>query len=420
MDQSDPIEVTRLGARGDGIADGPDGPLYIPFSAPGDLIRVLKTASRGDGKVAVKSELVSPGAGRVAPPCPHYGTCGGCSLQHVALNQIAAFKRDLLADALSKRGFTNIDVAETVSVPAGTRRRARLSCIKTVKGWVIGFNERGTNRITGIEGCLILRPSLTALLPTLKTLLNGLPSMGRGGDIQLTEGSSGVEVVLLPEKPKDLTLDERYLLTDWAEETDLSRLVWQDRSGADPVVERRPFVLRIKGATLAPPAAAFLQASEDGEAAIVEQALTAAKGARRVADLFCGCGTISLPLAAAGHSVHAVEIDRSLLAAVQRMGGGNVTIEARDLARSPIPTAELAPYDAVVFDPPRAGAADQATEIAASSVPTVVAVSCNPATLARDLRILADGGYRIDSVTPIDQFTWSAHLEAVAILHRDA
>lgn len=419
MNQSKLVEVTKLGARGDGIADGPDGPVYIPFSTPGDTFRVLKTVPRGDGKLAIAAELVTPGPDRTEPPCPHFGTCGGCSLQHVSLPAIAAFKRGLLADALSKRGFTDIDLAETVSVPPASRRRARLSCIKTLKGWIIGFNERGTNRIIDIEGCLILRPALTALLPRLPALLAALPSMGRGGDIQLTEGTSGVEAVLMPEKPKDLSLDERYLLTDWAEETDLARLVWQDRSGADPVVERRLFVLEIEGAKLAPPAAAFLQASEEGERAIVERVLEAAKGARRVADLFCGCGTISLPLAAAGHSVHAVEIDKPLLAAVQRMGGGNVTVEARDLARNPIAAKDLAPYEAVVFDPPRAGAADQAAEIAASPVPTVVAVSCNPATLARDLRILADGGYRIESATPIDQFTWSAHLEAVAVLRRD-
>lgn len=419
MDQSKPVEVTKLGARGDGIADDPDGPLYIPFSVPGDRYRVIKTVPRGDGRLATKAELLSSGSDRTDPPCPHFGNCGGCSLQHVSLPAIADFKRELLADALAKRGFSEIDVAETVSAPPGSRRRARLSCIKTVKGWIVGFNTRGTNRITGIEGCLILRPALTALLPKMAALLQQLPSMGKAGDIQLTEGTSGVEAVLMPEKPKDLTLDERYFLTDWAEETDLARLVWQDRSGADPVVERRPFVIKIKGATLAPPAAAFLQASAEGEGAIVDRVLQAAKQARRVADLFCGCGTISLPLAAAGHSVHAVEIDRSLLAAVQRMGGGNVTIEARDLARNPIAAADLAVYDTVVFDPPRAGAADQAAEIAASAVPTVIAVSCNPATLARDLRILVDGGYRIESATPIDQFTWSAHLEAVAVLRRE-
>lgn len=419
MTQSNSVVVERIGARGDGIVMTADGAVYIPFSAPGDRYEVSKTTPRGDGKLATKARLVSPGPDRVDPPCPHFGTCGGCTLQQVALPAIADFKRDLLVDALSKRGFSDIAVAQTVSVPAASRRRARLSGIRTVKGWILGFNERGTNRITGIEGCLILRPALAALLPLLPTLLNGLPSMGRGGDVQLTEGSSGIELVLLPEKPKDLTLDERYFLTDWAEEHDLSRLVWQDKSGADPVIERRPFVLQILGASLAPPAAAFLQASEEGERAIVERVLAATKGARRVADLFCGCGTISLPMAAAGHSVHAVEIDRSLLAAVQRMGGGNVTVEARDLARNPIPAAALSPYDAVVFDPPRAGAADQAVEIAASPVPTVVAVSCNPATLARDLRILVDAGYRIESATPIDQFTWSSHLEAVAVLRRE-
>lgn len=414
------VTIDQLGAQGDGYAETSQGRVFVPLSAPGDRYRIQKTIQRGKDRRAEKADLIDPSPDRVPPPCTHFEHCGGCSLQHLSLGRIAQFKKERLADALSKRGIDPSVVQQTVSTTPGTRRRARFACQKTAKGWIVGFNAAASKMIVPLTECPVLLPELEPLPKSLSHLLPDLPSFGNKGDIQVASSSTGVEICFFPDRPQEPKLDERYRLADWAEENDYARVAWAGPAGLDPLSARRPFQVTLDGAQLSPPPGAFLQASPDGENAIVAIVKAATANARRVADLFAGCGTLSLPLAAAGYQVHAVELSQEMMSAVHTASNGAVGTDVRNLSRNPLTASELTSFDTVIFDPPRAGADAQAQELAASDVATIVAVSCNVATLARDIRTLLDGGYILESATPIDQFTWSAHLEAVAVLRRPA
>lgn len=421
------VEVDYLGAQGDGVVDdGPEGRLYIPLAAPGDRLRVVPGAKRGDGRVARIEEILTPSPDRVEPPCRHFGACGGCALQHVAPAAIAREKRDLLIEALARKGFDEAAledglVSETVSIPPGTRRRARLA-VRRIKGRaILGFNERAGPKVVDLAECPLLVPALVEMLPALRELAAGLKSLGEGGDVHLLASETGADVLFLPAKAADPGLAEREALTAFADRFDVARIAWAPEPGAapEPVVARRAPRITFAGAPIEPPPAAFLQPSLEGERAIAGAVAAALKPADRIADLYAGCGSLGLPLAAAGKAVHAVEGLADHVSAFRKAGGAlglRVSAEVRDLAQAPLTAEELQRFDGVVFDPPRAGAAEQAREIAESAVPRVVAVSCNPSTLARDLRTLVDGGYRLLAATPIDQFPWSGHLEAVAVL----
>ena len=417
------IKITGLAALGDGYAETANGRLYVPYSAPGDVYRVDRTAAAGKDRRSVSAELLSRSPERVEPPCRHFEACGGCSLQHLPAATIAELKRARLVQALAHRGLDACPVAATVTAPAGTRRRARFACQKTAHGWIVGFNAPKSKTIIPLRECPVLDNRLAEMPTKLTGLLSRLPAFGPKGDVQVTAGASGVEVCFHPGRKAEPGLDERYTLADWAEDEDLARVCWDGPAGLDPLAARRPFGVTVKGATLLPPPGAFLQASPDGEAAILTAVMDAvgARGAgSRIVDLFAGCGTLSLPLAQAGHTVHAVEMAPEMMDAVHAAGRGQVTTEVRNLARNPLSAEELSKYDCAIFDPPRAGAEEQAGELAQADCAIVVAVSCNAATLTRDLRLLVDGGYELCAVTPIDQFIWSSHLEAVAVLRRAA
>ena len=412
------VKITGLAAQGDGYAETGHGRLFVPFSAPGDVYRVAKTAAAGKDRRSLEADLIAPSPDRVTPACRHFEACGGCSLQHLPAPTIAAMKRSRLVQALAHRGFADAPVGQTVTAPPGTRRRARFACRRTARGWIVGFNAPRSKTIVAVRECPVLDDQLAALPGKLADLLSSLPAFGDKGDVQATLGTTGIEICFHPDRKTEPGLDERYRLADWADEEDFSRVCWDGGAGLDPVAARRPFGIAVRGTTLLPAPGAFLQASPDGEAAILSVVLDAVGGSLRVADLFAGSGTLSLPLAAAGHQVHAVEISAEMTNAVHAASGGHVTTEVRNLARRPLDSAELSRFDAVVFDPPRAGAEEQARELAQADCPVAVGVSCNVATLARDVRILVDGGYALQAVTPIDQFTWSSHLEAVAVLRR--
>lgn len=424
---ADPVEVTvaRLGAQGDGIAeDATLGRLYIPLAAPGDRLVVVPGATRGDGRVARIEAVLAPSPDRADPACRHFGTCGGCALQHVAAPAIAAGKRALLVDALARKGLEDVPVSETVSIPPGSRRRARLAVRRTKGSAILGFNERQGARVVDLGECPVLEPALAEMLPALRRLVADLKSLGAGGDLHIQSSETGADLLILPDKPADPGLAEREALAAFADAHGLARISWTPEPGAmpEPVAARDAPRIRFAGIAIEPPPGAFLQPSLAGERAITAAVAAAVGPADRVADLYAGCGSIGLSLAAAGKAVHAAEGLSDHVTAFRKAGGAaglRVSAEVRDLAAQPLTAVELQRFDAVVFDPPRAGAADQARALAESSVPRIAAVSCNPATLARDLSILVDGGYRVLAATPIDQFPWSGHLEAVALLARE-
>eukprot|EP00752_Nemacystus_decipiens_P000349 g349.t1 len=425
-----PVEavVERLGAQGDGVAEtGAAGRLYIPYAAPGDRLIATPGPRRGDGRAAQIAEILSPSPERIDPVCRHFGRCGGCALQHVRADAIAREKRALLVDALARKGFAAPPVAETVSIPPGDRRRARFAVRRRAGGAVLGFNERAGAAVVDLQECPVLRPDLAAVLPALRALCGRLDSLGRAADLQVLASETGLDLLFAPDRPAEPGLAEREALTAFADARDAARIAWIPAPDAppEPVVARRAPRVVFGGVALDPPPGAFLQPGRAGEAAIgaaVAAALEAhAPAADRIADLYAGCGALGLPLAARGLAVHAVEGLADHIAAFRKAGGAQglrVSAEVRDLARAPLEPEELARFDAVLFDPPRAGAAEQARMLAGSAVPLVIAVSCNPSTLARDLRLLADGGYRLVDAQPIDQFPWSGHLEAVAAMVR--
>ena len=413
------ITVRTIGAQGDGIAATPEGRLYIPFAAPGDRLQVQPGAPRGDGRAATIEAILEPGPDRIEPACRHFGDCGGCALQHLAPDAIADAKRDLLQAALARRGFHDLLVEPTVSVAPGTRRRVRFAFRRGMRG-VLGFNRRESRMVLNVLECPVVRPEIAALIAPLRALCHSLKTLGDGADVQVTVLDSGIDLLIVPDRPAEPDLPARENLAAFADTHDLCRLSWQSGVDIEPVAIRRTPEMRFAGVPVQPPAGAFLQPSAEGERAIVAAVLSALreKPPGRVADLYAGCGALTFPLATIA-PVHAVEGDYEMVAALRAAANGRpVTVDNRDLGQDPLTPVELQAFDTVVFDPPRTGARPTAEALAQSSVPTVVAVSCNPATLARDLRTLFDGGYAIERVTPIDQFPWSAHVEAVAVLRR--
>lgn len=415
------VEVTieSVGGRGDGIARHRDKPLYVPLAAPGDRVLARIEAAKGDGFAASLIEVLEPGPCRVAPPCPHYGVCGGCAVQHLDRDTDAAWKRGVVATALSRQGLDPAVVGPALRLPPGQRRRAAFAFARTQRGVVLGFNARASHRVVDIDACPAADPALGAALPALRRLLAEVVPAGTGGDVIVTLAGGGLDVVVEAEARLDLF--DREAIAAFAADEDLTRLCWRRPGGGlEPLAQRRPAVVVLGGVPVEVPPGAFLQPSAAGEQALAGLVCAAVAGAPRVADLFAGCGTLSFPLARRSR-VHAVEGDGAALSALKSAAdraGVNLTTETRDLARRPLLADELTHFDAVVFDPPRAGAAEQAAVLAQAGPGVVVGVSCHPASFARDARLLVDGGYRLTAVTPVDQFPWAAHVEAVGVFAR--
>nr|WP_255720310.1 class I SAM-dependent RNA methyltransferase [Oryzibacter oryziterrae] len=405
------LQIDRLGHLGDGMALHDGKPVFVPFALPGETVTVS-----GSGEHLTLETVLSPSPDRIAPACGHYGICGGCVLQHLAPAPYAAFKRQLVIDALADRGLTP-EVAPAVLVPAGSRRRATFAGLMAGSRPLVGFNERGSHRLVTIEACPVLLPNLIDAEPALLQLTGRFQPRKGAIDLTVTATDTGFDLSVRGVAARDIER-LRFGLIELAASHDLARLSVM----GEVIVERRPPTVSMDGVAVVLPPGGFLQASRAAEEAMAGLVVAAVGKAKRVADLFSGVGTFALRLARTA-DVLAVEGDAPAVAALDKAARGmtgrhRITAERRDLSRRPMVEKELEKIDAVVFDPPRAGAREQSEWLAKSKVPTVVAVSCNPATLARDLRILVDGGYAIESVTPVDQFLWSNHVEAVAVLRR--
>jgi 23S rRNA (uracil1939-C5)-methyltransferase len=400
------VEIVRLGHAGDGVtADG----LFVPGTLPGDVVRVRREGERGH-----LLELIEPGRARVIAPCAHFGRCGGCALQHVASDAYLAFKRDLVLTALKQRGFADVRVDDIRPVGPGTRRRANFKAQRRGDAIALGFYEAASRALVDLNECPILLPELARLMPRLRNQLGSVLRPNETAELLATATDSGIDLTLSLKRKREPDL--LMALSSLASVLELARLSW---NGEEVAIAQLPS-LRVGRFTVTLPPGAFLQPTREGERMLQQLVCEAAAGARQVADLFCGCGTLALALAD-GRAVHAIDniaaqVDAVLAAA--RAGGARVTAETRDLFRRPLLAPELARFDAVVLDPPRPGAAAQAKALAESRVPTVLYVSCSAPSFARDARTLVDGGYRLQRVTPIDQFLWSAHVELFAQFSR--
>jgi len=385
--------VVRIAARGDGVTQSGK---HMPFGVPGDTLL-------DDG-------TLTPGPHRQVPPCRHFPECGGCQLQQADDEAYRGYLVSRVETALAQHGLTT-EIRQPHLSPPWTRRRAILRAMRVGKGAVLGFNAAKSHRIVDIHECHILRPELFALVAPLRALLGGLLQPKRTAEVQLSLVDGGVDVLLKGVVAEDLAAIEG--LTSFARDQALARLSVDAGLGPETLYEPRPASVTLSGRRVAFPPGSFLQATEDGEAALVEAVKEAAGGSKRAADLFAGLGTFALAVEAA----YAAEASRDAAASLKRAAPA-MTVEHRDLYRRPLDAEELKPFDAVVLDPPRAGAEEQVRALARSAVESIAYVSCNPATFARDAKALADGGYKLEWVRPVGQFRWSTHVELAACFRR--
>lgn len=407
--------VAYIAAQGDGVVlrEG-DKPVFVAGVAPGDSVEI-----EASGQIV----SIKPGPNRASSACSHFSLqpgqgCGGCSLQHVALPAYHSWIADRIMMALNQQGIAVQQVMPShLSLP-GTRRRANLRALRTGRHVQIGFNVERAHRLVDLGDCAILHPSLFALLAPLRELFLSTIPEGRVATVQMTLTQSGVDMVLGGLIGKGLEFTQH--LTDFAEQCDLARLCIQGPVGLDVIVERRAPIIHLGGCMVRVPPGAFLQATQDGQEALISAVQEAVGKGAEIADLFCGLGTFALPLAQ-GAKVHAVDAGQSLIHTLERAAKENqrpLTVEHRDLFRRPLIVQELKRFGAVVFDPPRAGAKEQVEQIVQSAVDKVVAVSCNPNTFARDAKMLIDGGYSLSRLWPVGQFLWSTHIELAAEFQR--
>jgi len=404
------VEVTidEIGARGDGIATVDGNQIYVPCTAPGDVVTVELRGQRGQ-----ISELISQSPHRAAPPCPHFGSCGGCSLQHLDAGYYSDWKRGLVINALVRADFEEGLVAPLIACEPSSRRRAEFSVFKNKAGLTFGFNSRRSDSISEIESCSILHPKLSSRLSDLKTFSAAVPA--RSFDLGVTICKNGLDINIVCENLDELSATEISTLANQMRAVSCIRL---SLNGEAEIELEKP-VIRLGAINVSPPPGTFLQASKAAEEVLATLVLQNLGQAKRVADLFSGSGTFTFRIAE-GAAVDAYDADRSAIAALDLATRGAslshpIKAIVQNLYDRPVMADELKQYDAIIFDPPRGGSKAQADEIALSQVPKVISVSCNPVSFARDAAILRAGGYALSQVTPVDQFVYSSHVELVGV-----
>ncbi len=416
------VTIDRIGSAGDGVAARPDGgSLHVARSLPGEVVRV-QPGQPGGSVRAELLEVVTPSPDRVAPPCPHFlQGCGGCALQHWDDARYAAWKRGLVAAALQRAGYADPDLGALVRTPPQSRRRMDFAVQRREGGVLFGLHRAHGREIVDLEVCAVLHPALFALVAPLRATLSGLAALRRTGSVVANLLDGGADLLIRTDGP--LAPSDRGKLAGFAAAHGVPRVAWALGDGMPETacLSSAPFV-PFAGHRVEPPPGAFLQASAEGEQAIVQAVLAGLPeqitGRSKAVELFAGCGTISFPVARRMR-VLAFEGDAGAASAMRHaQSGSRVEATQRDLARQPLSAKELSGACVVILDPPYGGAAMQMPAIAASGVGRVIYVSCNPGALSRDSAALAGAGYRLVTATPVDQFLWSAQVECVAVFER--
>ncbi len=418
------VTVTRIGADGDGVAALPSGePVYLPLTLPGERV-AAPLVRRGAGWTG-EATVLAASPERQSAPCPHFGVCGGCSLQHWQDAPYAAWKSEQVRAALVRAGFADAVLTPLARTPPGARRRMDLALLRDAAGVRVGLHRQRDRAVVDIETCLVLEPALVALIGALRRTLPGIAALRRAGSAVANRLDSGIDLLLRTDGP--LVAADRGKLAALAQAAGLCRVSWMAEGArgdglAETACQLAPAGTVLAGAAVTPPPGAFLQASAAGEAAITAAVLAGLPdklaGRARIVELFAGCGTLTFALAARGRVV-AYEGDRGALEALRRaVAGRRADAVQRDLVRQPLTAKELVGAAAVVLDPPFAGAAAQMPAIAAAGVARVIIVSCNPAALSRDARVLREAGYQCHSAAPIDQFLWSSQVESVVTFRK--
>ncbi len=396
-----------MGRHGDGIAESDTGPVYVPFTLPGERIEAEVRGNRGR-----LLHVIDAAPERVQPPCPLFGQCGGCAVQHFEASAYTAWKRGLIETALANRGI-EAEIASLIDAHGHGRRRVTLHVRFDGARVSVGFMRARSHELLQLESCPILVPELADIVGVVRALAAPFAGHARNLDVAVTAADNGLDIDL--RGGGDPNMGQRMDLADTAERFDVARV----SVDGELIAARRMPVIAMGPAKLTPPPGGFLQATRAGEQALSDIMLAAMPDTARVADLFCGVGPFTLRLAS-DHAVDAYDSDVAALAALDHAlrhtpNLKSVSAARRDLFESPLSADDLKSYGAVIFDPPRIGAEAQARELAESRVPVIVAVSCEPATFARDAEILLQGGYSLESVTPVDQFKYAAHVEIVGI-----
>lgn len=399
------FKIDHLGQQGDGVSLSNNEAIYIPFSLPGEIVTMQRTGNL----------INKPSSDRVEAFCPYFGRCGGCMTQHIGQERYKAWKLSMVKTALRNRDIS-VPIADLIDAHGRGRRRTTLH-VKNTKGSIsVGYMRTASHQLIEIESCPILTPALKNAPDLAQDLGKVYSSLATALDIQVTATDSGLDCDI--HGVKDISLNDRMNLSEIAEKYDLARISVDH----EIVSERRPPILKFGLANIVLPSGGFLQATVAGEEVLSKLVADKVGAPKHAADLFSGTGTFALRLAE-HMSITAVDGWRPAVEALTRAarhtpGLKPVKVEQRDLSGHPLLTNELNKFDAVVFDPPRAGAKEQVYELSTSNVQTIVAVSCNPATFTRDAEILVNGGYTFVSVTPIDQFKWTAHIELVGHFER--
>ena len=404
-------QIERLGHLGDGIAhDGTGAQILAARTLPGEVI----AGEPVDGRI-LNPKIILSAPERIHAQCPHYTSCGGCALMHARDDFVAGWKVARVQSAFAAHGI-DAEIAGMATSPERSRRRAVFSGRKTKSGAMIGFHGRASGTIVDVRDCRVIRPRIQAALPTLRAMIVAGAARGAELGFSVTESATGLDVMVSGGKPADAALTE--LLTGMMGQADIARLGW-----GEVILTRIAPEIRMGSARVTPPPGGFLQATAEGEAALLAVVRAGIGKAARIVDLFAGSGTFTLPLAKSTQ-IHAVEGLSAQLASLDAAwrntpGLRRVTTERRDLGARPLQPSALAQFDAAIVDPPRSGAPAQAAQIAASRLGRVAWVSCDPVTFARDARILIGAGYRMDPIHVVDQFRWSTHVETVTVFRRD-
>ncbi|HEX7881559.1 MAG TPA: RNA methyltransferase [Afipia sp.] len=408
------LTIDHVGHFGDGVAFADGASIYVPYALGGETVDALPSPGHPDRRALAHVVTASPQ--RIEPFCPHFGTCGGCAIQHWQPDAYRTWKRQLVIDTLHHAGI-DCEVTELIDAHGTGRRRMTLHARQSQQGILrVGFAAAGRHEIIAIDHCPILDPAMHRAIEAANAIAELLRPVSKPLDIQITAADNGLDVDVRGSGPLGTALLAS--LSKLAEKHDLARLTRH----SELVIMRKPPVVRVGKAQVTLPPGSFMQPTALGEATLAELAFTRSKGAKHIADLFCGFGPFAFRLAEK-FKVSAFDSDAGAVTALQNavkltQGLKPIKAETRDLFRRPLMPQELRDYDCVVFDPPRQGAQAQAQQLAASRITLAVSVSCNPATFARDARILIDGGFKMDSVTPVDQFRHTPHVELVARFRR--
>lgn len=419
---TDPIvKIEALGSRADGIARHRGRVVYVPYTVPGDEVRISCGPGPGSALRGHVQALIRPGPDRVESVCPHFGACGGCSLQMLSSAAYGRWLVQRIQTALNHQGIEDVTIEEPVLSPSQSRRRIVLQARRTGAGVLLGFHEAASKRLVDVVDCPVSADRLVGLLAPLRRLLGRLLAPKQSGRVTATLADNGIDVLL--EMPSLPGPEEREALAEFARAGNLAALHVSDGYDIDPIVIARTPVIDFDGVSVALPPGAFVQATAAGQEALTEFVTEEIGDVATVADLFAGVGTLAVPItrvAAVTAFEGAADLVKCLEETARHLSSRKaLSVVRRDLFRRPLLAEETTRFDTVVLDPPRAGAKAQFAQLARGGPRKVIGISCNPNTFARDARILLDGGYRLVRIRPVGQFLWSHHVELAASFVRE-